>query len=169
MLRGISPPGCVTLGCVVASAPVAGPLGEARVPRQGMVSLTRPVYGHGPQRCLAACCAPSGLPGAAPPVLMDLYRAGQPTLRRTDPLRMTQAWVVANCMTALRTAVTLAMGAWYPGVARAGTPATNSCHPVGLADFLSFFTCLFSFSVFCGFFLSFCFFVSRSLLMQCLL
>src|SRR5215831_9731460 len=33
----------------------------------------------------------------------------------------------------------------------------GSCHPQGLADFFSLFTCLFSFSVFCGFFLSFCF------------
>jgi hypothetical protein len=45
----------------------------------------------------------------------------------------------------------------------------GSCHPQGLADFFSLFTCLFSFSVFCGFFLSFCFFVSLVLLMQCLL
>lgn len=48
-----------------------------------------------------------GIPGAASPVLMGLCRAGQPILRRTAPSSMTQAWVVANCMTALRTAVTL--------------------------------------------------------------
>ena len=91
-------------------APVAGPLGEAGVPRQGIVSLTRPVCGHGQQRCLAIYCAPSDIPNAASPVLMDICCSGQPTLRRTEPLRMTQAWVVGDCMTALRTAVTLVMG-----------------------------------------------------------
>jgi hypothetical protein len=45
----------------------------------------------------------------------------------------------------------------------------GSCHPPGLADCFSLFTCLFSFSVFCGFFLSFCVFVSLALLMPCLL
>jgi len=126
MLRGIALPMCDVGMC--------GRLGTCGRP-SGRSARAQARHGepheacirHGPQRCLAACCAPSGLLVQPPPVLMDLYAPGSPPYG-VRSLRMTQAWVVANCMTALRTAVTLAMGAWYPRVARAGTPATNSCH-----------------------------------------
>src|SRR5689334_20722129 len=57
--------------------------------------------------------------------------------------------------------------AFQPCASGAGSSASSwSCYPRGLADCFSRFTCLFSFSVFCGFFFSLCFFVSLALLMQ---
>src|SRR5712691_5901677 len=88
MLMGINPPGYVTLGCSIASAPVADPLGEAGVARSRHCEPHEACV-RSRATALSRLMMPTEWPPWCSVARVDgpLPRLGeQPTLRLKDPL-----------------------------------------------------------------------------------